>query len=68
MYLTVPLNHKDSYLRRIIDVKLPENKKSIALKVILQPLEKTFTDSEIEKISINIIDLISKSFGGELRH
>ena len=48
--------------------KLPENKKSIALKVILQPLEKTFTDSEIEKISINIIDLISKSFGGELRH
>ena len=48
--------------------KLPENKKSIALKVILQPLEKTFTDSEIEKISTNIIDLISKSFGGELRH
>jgi len=48
--------------------KLPENKKSIALKVILQPLEKTFTDSEIEKISTKIIDLISKSFGGELRH
>ena len=48
--------------------KLPENKKSIALKVILQPLEKTFTDSEIEKISTNIIDLISKSFEGELRH
>ena len=48
--------------------KLPENKKSIALKVILQPLEKTFTDSEIEKISANIIDLISKSFEGELRH
>ena len=48
--------------------KLPENKKSIALKVILQPLEKTFTDNEIEKISANIIDLVSKSFEGELRH
>ena len=47
--------------------KLPENKKSIALKVILQPLEKTFTDSEIEKITASIIDLISKSFEGELR-
>ena len=47
--------------------KLPENKKSIAIKVTLQPQEKTFTDKEIEKISTNIIDLISKSFEGELR-
>jgi len=47
--------------------KLPENKKSIAFKVILQPQEKTFTDKEIESLSINIIDLISKSFDGELR-
>ena len=41
--------------------------KSIAFKVILQPLEKTFTDEEIEKISSNIIDLISKNFEGKLR-
>ena len=47
--------------------KLPENKKSIAIKIILQPLEKTFTDKEIENLSTNIIDLVSKSFGGELR-
>ena len=47
--------------------KLPENKKSIAIKVILQPQEKTFTDKEIEKFSINIINLISGSFQGELR-
>ena len=46
---------------------LPENMKSIAIKVILQPIEKTFTDDEIEKISKNIIDLISKNFGGKLR-
>ena len=47
--------------------KLPENKKSIAIKVTLQPQVKTFTDKEIEKFSSNIISLISKSFEGELR-
>ena len=47
--------------------KLPENTKSIAIKVMLQPIEKTFTDSEIETISNTIIDLISKTFEGKLR-
>ena len=47
--------------------KLPEDKKSIAIKVTLQPQEKTFTDKEIEKFSKNIIDLVSKSLEGELR-
>jgi len=47
--------------------KLPKNKKSIALKITLQPQEKTFTDEEIENLSAKIIDLISKSFEGELR-
>tara|TARA_B110000116_G_scaffold261438_1_gene265666 strand:+ start:332 stop:2734 length:2403 start_codon:yes stop_codon:yes gene_type:complete len=47
--------------------KLPEDKKSIAFKVTLQPQDKTFTDSEIEIFSRNIINLISKSFDGELR-
>ncbi len=46
---------------------LPEDKKSIALKVILQPQEKTFTDKEIENFSKKIIDLIASSFKGELR-
>ena len=46
---------------------LPKNMKSIAFKVVLQPKEKTFTDDEIEKISNNIIDLISKTFEGKLR-
>ena len=46
---------------------LPENMKSIAFKVVLQPTEKTFTDEEIEKISNTIIDLISKTFEGKLR-
>ena len=47
--------------------KLPKNKKSIALKVKLQPQEKTFTDKEIENLSNKIIDLIATSFKGELR-
>ena len=47
--------------------KLPENKKSIALKVILQPKEKTFTDKEIENFSKKIIDLIASFFKVELR-
>ena len=41
--------------------------KSVAIKVILQPLVKTFTDLEIEKISNTIIDLISRNFEGKLR-
>ena len=47
--------------------KLPEGKKSIAIKITLQPQEKTFTDKDIENLSINIIDTIFKSFKGELR-
>ena len=47
--------------------KVAEGKKSIAIKVTLQPQEKTFTDREIENFSTKIIDLISKSFEGELR-
>ena len=47
--------------------KLPENKKSIAIKVTLQPQDKTFTDKEIENFSKKIIELVSQSFEGELR-
>ena len=46
---------------------IPNNMKSIAFKVILQPIEKTFTDQEIENICSKIIDLISKTFEGKIR-
>ena len=46
---------------------LPNNKISVAFKVMLQPIESTFTDSDIETISNSIIDLISKNFEGKLR-
>ena len=47
--------------------KLPDDKKSIALRVLLQPQEKTFTDEEIENISKKIIDLVTTAFEATLR-
>ena len=36
--------------------KLPDNKKSIAIRVLLQPQDKTFSDEDIENLSKQIID------------
>ena len=48
--------------------KLPENKKSIAFRVLLQPQDKTFNDQEIEELSNKIIDEISKSLDASIRN
>jgi len=50
-----------------VDKKLFKNMKSIAFKVVLQPIENTFTDNEIEKLSKKIISNVSNSLGGQLR-
>ena len=48
--------------------KLPDNnKKSIAIRVLLQPQDKTFKDEDIENLSKEIIDQISKSFAASIR-
>ncbi len=47
--------------------KLPENKKSIAIRVLLQPIDKTFKDEDIENLSNQIIDQVSKSFKASIR-
>ena len=47
--------------------KLPENKKSIAIRVLLQPQDKTFKDEDIENLSKEIIDQVSKSFEATIR-
>ena len=47
--------------------KLPENKKSIAIRVLLEPAEKTFKDSDIENISKKIIEQVSNSFEASIR-
>ena len=49
------------------DKKLSESMKSIAFKLKLQPIDKTFTDQEIETLSSKIIETITKNFDGKLR-
>ncbi len=48
--------------------KIEKELKSIAIRVQLQPLEKTFSDEEIEIISNQIIDIVNTSFGATLRN
>ena len=47
--------------------KIDNQSKSIAIRVQLQPLEKTFSDEEIESFSNQIIDIVITSFGATLR-
>ena len=42
-------------------------KKSVALAVTLQPVEKTLTDEEIAALSAKIIESVQKATGGSLR-
>lgn len=46
---------------------LPEGKKSLAISVTLQPVEKTLTDAEIEVIASKIVAAVGKATGGVLR-
>ena len=47
--------------------KIDNDSKSIAIRVQLQPLEKTFSDEEIESISNQVIDNVISSFSAILR-
>lgn len=47
--------------------KLPADKKSLAVKVIIQPTQKTLTDSEIEVLCTQIVNLVTKNTGAVLR-
>ena len=47
--------------------KLPAGKKQLAVKVIIQPMDKTLTDQDIEILSTQIINLVKKNTGAELR-
>ena len=46
---------------------LGEGKKSVAINVTLQPVEKTLTDEEIEAVAKKVIDKVTGATGGELR-
>ncbi|HEY1259076.1 MAG TPA: phenylalanine--tRNA ligase subunit beta [Stellaceae bacterium] len=46
---------------------LPPGKKSLAITAVLQPLERTLTDAEIEGFSQRLIAQVEKATGGKLR-
>ena len=47
--------------------KIDSDSKSIGIRAQMQPLEKTFSDEEIESFSNQIIDLVINSFSATLR-
>jgi phenylalanyl-tRNA synthetase beta chain len=46
---------------------LPQGKKSLAITVVLQPQERTLTESEIEGFSKRLVAQVEKATGGQLR-
>ena len=46
---------------------LGAGKKSLALEVTLQPIEKTLTDEEIEAVAAKVIAAVGKATGGTIR-
>ena len=46
---------------------VPEGKKSVAIAVTLQPVERTLTDAEIETVSDKIVAAVAKATGATLR-
>ena len=56
---------------RVFDIfegaSLGEGKKSVAIEVIMQPTEKTFTDEEIADVAKKIVESVEKATDGALR-
>ena len=46
---------------------LGEGKKSVAMEVSIQPVERTLTDEDLEALSAKIVENVGKSAGGVLR-
>jgi len=57
----------DQFTGEKAESQMGAGKKSIALTVRLQPVEKTLTESEIEAVSAKIIEKVTKATGGTLR-
>lgn len=47
--------------------KIPQNKKQYALSFVLQDMEKTLTDQDVERVMDRILENFKKEFGAELR-
>jgi len=46
---------------------IPEGKKSVAINVIIQPLDKTLTEKDLDQISQKIIDVVKEKIGATIR-
>ena len=47
--------------------KIPEGKKQYALSFVLQDLEKTLTDNDVERIMDNLVKAFDREHGAKLR-
>ena len=47
--------------------KIGEGRKSVAIRVKLQPSDRTLTDSEVHSIQTKIVNLLENRFGGRIR-
>jgi phenylalanyl-tRNA synthetase beta chain len=57
----------DQFTGEKAEAQMGAGKKSIALSVRLQPIDKTLTEADIEAVSAKIIEKVSKATGGALR-
>ncbi|MBU6339471.1 MAG: phenylalanine--tRNA ligase subunit beta [Rickettsiales bacterium] len=72
--LTKTISNCDKQLIKEVNIfdifsgkNIPQGKRSVALRVRIQPLEKTLTSEEIDAISKKIIDAAAKFYGATLR-
>ncbi|WP_273757428.1 phenylalanine--tRNA ligase subunit beta [Bartonella sp. AU55XJBT] len=47
---------------------LGADKKSVAIEIVIQPIERTLTDKDLEEIAAKVIENVTKMTGAYLRH
>tara|TARA_B100000214_G_C23406532_1_gene374126 strand:+ start:223 stop:399 length:177 start_codon:yes stop_codon:yes gene_type:complete len=46
---------------------LPSGKKSVAINVIIQAMDKTLSENDLNQVSQKIIDIVKQKTGGTIR-
>ena len=46
---------------------IPKDKKSVAINVILQAIDKTLSEKDLDEVSQKIIDIVKAKTGGTIR-
>ncbi|GAA5104690.1 phenylalanine--tRNA ligase subunit beta [Bartonella jaculi] len=49
------------------DSSLGEGKKSVAIEVAIQPIERTLTDEDLEELALKVVENVTKTTGAYLR-